>query len=81
MKIPLEKNVSFLYSKEQRKIKMEKLKTALDNLHSSLKKLEEAVVIATRQKNENREKIESLHAAVVTAYERIDKAIAQVKEE
>ncbi len=60
---------------------MDKLKTALDNLHASFKKLEEAVVIATQQKNENKEKIESLHTAIVTAYERMDQALSRVQGE
>lgn len=58
---------------------MDGLKTSLDHLHQSIKKLEEAVVLSTQQKNENKERIQTLHNAIVLAYERMDKALVKLK--
>ena len=60
---------------------MEDLKKALENLSKSIKELEDAVVFSIQQQNRHKEKIETLQTAIQTAYDRIDKALAEMDSE
>lgn len=59
---------------------MDKINEALDSLNQAIQKLEGAVVTAKAQKSEDKEKIDTLHVAVQTAYERINKVLSHVTE-
>lgn len=54
---------------------MTEIKEALENLGSSLKKLEDAVVQSTGVKREQKEKIENMQKTIQTAFAKMDEAI------
>ena len=60
---------------------MEKLKSALEKLSSSIKELEDAVDYSVNQQNQHKEKIETLQTAIQTTYERIDTALKKLEED
>ena len=59
---------------------MEKLKSALEKLSTSIKELEDAVDYSINQKNQHKEKIETLQTAIQTTYSRIDEALKNLEE-
>lgn len=59
---------------------MDTLKIALKNLNNAIQKLEGAVVITKSQRSEDKEKITTLHNAIVTTYARIDAILSQAQE-
>jgi len=54
---------------------MTEIKEALENLGSSLKKLEDAVVQSTGVKRDQKEKIENMQKTIQAAFAKMDEAI------
>ena len=58
---------------------MEKLKQALEKLSKAINELEDSVDFCIKNQNKQKDKIETLQAAIQTSYQRIEDALIKLE--